>query len=134
MPETRIIGGLKVKICLSLLEAKTDWNALEANCTGSIYQSYIWCETWLATAGLQAGVQPLIIVLLDQKDVPLLILPLQIRRRFGLKLLEWLAQSENNYGFGIFRPSQDGQHYHVWFENNFSLLNEILPKYDVVNL
>ena len=134
MSKTHIIGGLKVKICHTFVEAQADWSALEINCDGSIYQTFIWCETWFACAGLQSDIQPLIIVLLNNDDVPLLILPLQIRNKFGQKLLEWLAQSENNYGFGLFGSPTDGLQYDIWFENNFALLNEALPKYDVVNL
>jgi CelD/BcsL family acetyltransferase involved in cellulose biosynthesis len=79
-----------------------DWRRFETEAIGSLYQTYLWCRAWQDTVGAALGTEPVIVVLRDADGDMLALLPLQIRRRHGLRILEWLASSSNNYGFGLY--------------------------------
>jgi CelD/BcsL family acetyltransferase involved in cellulose biosynthesis len=125
-----MIGGLSLSFFSDLSVCREPWLKLEKT-SGTFYQSYAWCNSWVETVGAALNVQPLIVVAQTPGSETVFILPFQVRRKFGLRVLEWLTQSDNNYGLGLF----DKRHEHSeWFDRNFSTLLRSLPKYDVLNL
>jgi CelD/BcsL family acetyltransferase involved in cellulose biosynthesis len=73
------------------------WQAFERAAHGTLYQSALWCRAWMETAGRARGVKPVILTLERGGDIRIL-LPLQIRRRQGVRVLEWLTAPHHGYG------------------------------------
>ena len=129
-PASAVVGGFTVDVYFEIVCVEKDWRALEMAGHYTYYQTFAWCSSWARTVGISRKIQPLIIVAKNHDEDIAFILPFQISTRFGIKILEWLSQPENNYGTGLFSspplPSS-------WFENNFAQLLAVLPSFDVVN-
>ncbi len=129
-----MISDLKISVGTSLHDVKAQWQALEGQALCSFFQSFEWCESWLAVFSDKFKITPLIIVAISATGETEFILPLQIRMRFGLRVLEWLCQPENNYGFGVFNVHNPQRNYHEWLSNNITQVLAVLPPYDVAAL
>jgi len=70
------------------------WQALWTAYDGGVFQSHAWIKAWLMHAGpafqLRIGVA-------WQNDRLVAVLPLAMHRYFGLRILEWAAQSLSDY-------------------------------------
>jgi CelD/BcsL family acetyltransferase involved in cellulose biosynthesis len=128
------IADLKISVNGSLREVKAQWQSLERHALGSYFQSYQWCESWLEIFGDKNKVTPVIVIATSATGKIEFILPMQIRMRFGLRVLEWLCQPENNYGCGIFNIHDSKKDYHTWLNINFAAVLATLPAYDVAAL
>jgi CelD/BcsL family acetyltransferase involved in cellulose biosynthesis len=73
------------------------WREFEREAHGTLYQSALWCRAWSETAGAARKVQPVILTLERAGEIRAL-LPLQIRRRQGVRVLEWLTAPHHGYG------------------------------------
>jgi CelD/BcsL family acetyltransferase involved in cellulose biosynthesis len=129
-----VIAGSRISVGVPLSAVKAEWQSLERHSLCSYFQSYEWCESWLEVFGDTHKITPLIIVARSITGETQFILPLQIRKRFGLKVLEWLCQPENNYGIGIFNITPPQQDSHDWLSKNLSKLLAVFPSYDVAAL
>jgi CelD/BcsL family acetyltransferase involved in cellulose biosynthesis len=129
-----VIADLRISVSISLSAVKMEWQSLERRALSSYFQSYEWCESWLQVFGHKHRITPLILVARSPAGETQFILPMQIRRQFGFKILEWLCQPENNYGFGIFNLQNPIQNYADWLNDNFATILAILPTYDVAAL
>lgn len=128
------ISDLKISVSGSLRDVKTEWQNLERQALCSYFQSYEWCESWIEVFGGKNNISPLILIGRSATGEVQFILPMQIRRRFGLRVLEWLCQPENNYGVGLFKVDNPLQDSAAWIANNFAKLLTVLPAYDVAAL
>lgn len=129
-----VIADLKISVRGSLRDVKAEWQSLEGKALCSYFQSYEWCESWFEVFGAKNKITPVIVVARSPAGETQFILPMQIRMRFGLRVLEWLCQPENNYGFGIFNIHNPQQDYHAWLGNNIAKLLAALPNYDLAAL
>ncbi len=73
------------------------WQAFEQDAHGTLYQSALWCRAWMETAGKAQGAEPVILTFQRGESIRVL-LPLQIRRRQGVRVLEWLTAPHHGYG------------------------------------
>jgi CelD/BcsL family acetyltransferase involved in cellulose biosynthesis len=130
LPALRV-GGLHIRITSHLADVEGEWRALETKGITSYYQSFGWCSAWLATHGAELEVRPVIICGYQPDGNLAFILPLQLRKKFSLNVLEWLTQPDNNYGYGIFNPAFMNPD---WYSENLTAILALLPRYDVLNL
>jgi CelD/BcsL family acetyltransferase involved in cellulose biosynthesis len=128
------ISELKISVGASLSDVEAEWQILERSALCSYFQSYEWCKSWIEVGDGKNNISPLILIARSATGEVQFILPMQIRRRFGLKVLEWLCQPENNYGVGLFRIDNPQQDLTAWMANNFTKLLKVLPAYDVAAL
>ncbi len=128
------IAGVEVSRFSSLETAAAEWRALELQTSCSYYQSFGWCKAWAETVGQELGVKPFILIGKSKLGGPQFLLPFQIRKRYGLNILEWLCQPENNYGHGIFTQSSEALNWQDWFTENLPHVLAQLPPYDVAAL
>lgn len=110
-----------------------DWRELEEEGVATLYQSYAWCRAWLETAGRHMGVKPVAVAGQDEHGRLLFLLPLQIRRRLGVRVLEWLGAPHGNYGHGLFHrdflPLA-----RAWFDGNLARVLAAAGRYDAISL
>jgi CelD/BcsL family acetyltransferase involved in cellulose biosynthesis len=124
------IGGLGVHMVNAIAPATADWRRLETH-SSSLYQSLAWCSHWLDLVGRAQGVEPLIVVGRDHTGQALFLLPFQVRRRMGCRLLEWLTMPHATYGHGLFAPGFDAV---AWFRAHGNILLAALKGIDAFNL
>jgi CelD/BcsL family acetyltransferase involved in cellulose biosynthesis len=129
-----VIDGLIVKHEAQFLDVKRDWVELETSGVTTFYQTFAWCTSWYENVGRASNIMPCIVVGRDLMGQIAFILPLQIRQSFGVKLLEWMAQAQNNYGFGLFDSDFFQGPSHKWFAQNAAELFGLMPRFDVINL
>jgi CelD/BcsL family acetyltransferase involved in cellulose biosynthesis len=83
-----------------------EWAELESvtpEATG--FQSFAWCRAWLRLAVGRAS--PLILCL-RESERPVMILPLQVERRFGVSIARWIGEPMTQYGDALAREG-DGR-------------------------
>ncbi|ODT80031.1 MAG: hypothetical protein ABS76_17735 [Pelagibacterium sp. SCN 64-44] len=95
-------GRLDIAIHARLDEAETDWRRLEAIGVLTPYQRYDWIAGLLA-AGADADAR-IAIAIIARDGETLAILPLALRRRFGLVQAEMLGARQSNTDWIIARP------------------------------
>jgi CelD/BcsL family acetyltransferase involved in cellulose biosynthesis len=84
----------------ALSEISEEWKTFEARAAGTFYQTHAWCSAWLA--GDRDRSEARIIVGRDRGGTIRFILPLAIRRRGRLRVLEWIAMPQTTYGYGLY--------------------------------
>ena len=129
-----MIAGVEVSCFASLAMAEAEWLALEAQAACTYYQSLAWCKAWTETIGKTSAVKPFILIGKSKSNDAQFLLPFQIRKRYGLSILEWLCQPENNYGHGIFKHGLANMNWQDWFNENILHVLALLPHHDVAAL
>jgi CelD/BcsL family acetyltransferase involved in cellulose biosynthesis len=129
--QTARLTPAAIKIHRSIDAAAESWRKLEAAGCATLYQSLPWCSAWQATVGESRQNAPCIVVIEAADGGEIAVLPLQIRRRLGITVLEWLGAPHAGYGYGIyakdFLPNA-----HRWFADNFARILEEIGGVDAV--
>lgn len=126
-------GQLSLTVSRSLSEVAADWSAFEKRATGTLFQTFLWCQAWIETAGVEVGARPAIVIARDSGGVIQFILPLQIRRRFGIRALEWLGAPHSSYGFGLFLPAFLPMA-RQWFDDNWQQIVTLAGPVDAITM
>ena len=87
-----------------LEEARAAWDALFDASPVSPYQNYDYVRLWFDAFGQELDVEPRVLVASDGEGLPLALLPLAIRRSFGLRLAEFACGRESNFNLALVRP------------------------------
>jgi CelD/BcsL family acetyltransferase involved in cellulose biosynthesis len=94
----------------------------------------LWCSAWQDTAAKDRDPEVRIVIGHGADGSLRFILPLQIRKAYGVKVLEWMTSPLASYGYGVFDSwglSITGQD---WFTRNFSAIFGIIGGIDVISL
>ncbi|GLK81039.1 GNAT family N-acetyltransferase [Methylopila turkensis] len=97
-----------VEVHRSLAAADADWRALLRGAAATPYQTPDFLGAWAANAGRHEGVTPLIVVARDAEGQPAALLPLGVKRRFGLRVASFLGGTHVNYNMPVFRAGRLG--------------------------
>ena len=117
----------------SLEELEAVWTNFQQHAHTTAYNSYQWAAAWQATVGVQLLAKPRIMVGRGLIGEVLFILPLQIRRRWRLDVLEWHGAPDISYGFGVISKCFAGLAQR-WFAQHLGLVLEAAGKFDAVSL
>lgn len=102
-------GPLRVLVHGSLALAEPAWRALQA--AGSCYgfQTFEWLSAWQELLGEPAGVRPAVVEVRsgppDASDAPVMIVPLGIYPKAGLKILSFLGGRVTDYHAPLLDPA-----------------------------
>lgn len=133
MPKVQPDECFSIEVLTSIEAALPAWRVFEQQALGTLYQNSVWCRAWTETAGQGFNVTPHIIIARNSDHRIEFILPLQLRRRQGIKVLEWLGAPHHNYGFGIFdrdfMPDAPS-----WFEANWDRVLAGVGAFDAIAL
>ena len=133
----RRAGGEPMSLTLAmhtrLAPVEAQWTAFQQKAHTTFYQTFLWCRAWCETVGKAANIEIRIVTATDTQGNTVFILPLQIRRRFGIRVLEWLGTPQTTYGHGLFAPSflpfaQD------WFSRHWGEIAKLAGPVDAVFL
>jgi CelD/BcsL family acetyltransferase involved in cellulose biosynthesis len=110
------------------------WEALEQQGIHTYFQTRAWCLSWLREVGPEIKANAVFVTGHRADGTIVFLLPLQIRRKYGFMLLEYLTAPHASYGFGLFEPNFLEKQAAAWLEENFDALLALLPHHDVVYL
>ena len=124
---------LRIEIRPSIAASLADWRRFEREAVGTLYQNSTWCQAWSETVGSSIQISPRIVFVTNAAAEIQLVLPLQIRRRQGVRVLEWLGSPHHNYGLGLYRPAflavaED------WFATHWDRLLSLIGGFDAIAL
>ncbi|ABS63896.1 conserved hypothetical protein [Parvibaculum lavamentivorans DS-1] len=125
----RLAHAAGVTVYESLEAAEPAWRAFEARATGTAFQSFDWLSAWCRHVA--KDMTPAIVVVAQQGE-PLMLAPLAIERRFGLRRLVWMGGKLADYkapllaaGFAM----SDAEFKVLWRH-----IRRALPRHDLVML
>jgi len=107
--------------------------ALQERSQSTLYQNFLWCRTWFETIGRASGIWPRIVVATEDAGQTVFILPLQLRRRFGIMVLEWLGAPLITYG-GALLATDFIDRNPGWFDNHWTGLLHRAGPADLISL
>lgn len=112
--------------------AEPVWRAFETRAAGTAFQSFDWLSIWHRHVGERLGIEPAIAVVMRAGE-PLMLAPLGIERRFGLRRLVWLGGRMADYKGPLlardFEARLDGGFEALWRQ-----IRRALPRHDLVML
>ena len=100
----------------------------------SVYQSFDWCKTWLAAVGEARGISPCIVVGQTPFGKTQFILPLQVRHKWGLTIIEMLTAPQGAYSLALFDNEFLKSEAADWFAAHLADVISVLPQHDVFRL
>lgn len=84
-----------------LAQAETVWRGLEAAHLATPYQRFDLLSAWQTEVGAREGALPLIVTAHDADGRPLLLLPLTLRRRGGIRIASFMGGKHANFNMGL---------------------------------
>ena len=98
-----------------------------------VFQCRDVLEIWLKTIGAAIGIEPLLVKVSDEEGAPLMLLPLGVERRRGVRLLRFLANGVADYNAPVLFPGADKLDaramQHIWRR-----IRNSLPSFDALLL
>jgi CelD/BcsL family acetyltransferase involved in cellulose biosynthesis len=131
-PAASEVGGISISLHRSVGEVAAPWRDIERTAHCTLYQTLAWCDSWVETVAAARGIGPLILVGRHGGTVRFM-LPLQVARRGGVDVLEWLGAPHVNYGGALVDPSFRAPAA-AWFERHWARLMALIPGIDAVAL
>jgi CelD/BcsL family acetyltransferase involved in cellulose biosynthesis len=124
---------LTLSVHTALAPIETLWTAFQEQAHTTFYQTFLWCRAWCETVGKAKNIEIRIVVASDENGGTVFILPLQVRRHYGVQVLEWLGGPHTTYGHGLFAPhflprSQD------WLTGNWAHIVRLAGPVDAIFL
>lgn len=130
--EARLAHAAGITLYESFEAAEPVWRAFEARAAGTAFQSFDWLSIWYRHVGRDLGVEPAIAVV-TRAGEPLMLAPLGIERRFGLRRLVWLGGRLADYKGPLLAPDFEAR-----LDGGFAALwrriRRALPRHDLVML
>lgn len=126
------VNGVEIAVYHSFEACEALWQKAGHDCASFAFQSFTWLSVWQATIGVAQGVAPLIIHLSDCTDRTLMILPLGIYRRRGLRVLQFLGGGISDYHAPIIDRAYAAQVGAAEFAALWESILKRLPPVDVV--
>ena len=99
--ETPIIMRIEIEVFNSLKEARDAWLEFQRNGCLTVFQTFEWQKNCEAHSEMEGAGKTIIVALRAKDSSPLLLLPLFIREKWGLRILEWLGAGLVDYGAPI---------------------------------
>ena len=130
----RLVGGLRLNVYHDITSLEGAWRQLQDRGIASVYQTFDWCQVWLRNVGTPRGIEPCVVVGETVFGEVKFILPLQLRRKFGLSIIEMLTAPQGAYAFGVFNRSFLAETANDWFSQHLPDIVAALPSHDVFRL
>lgn len=112
--------------------AEPVWRDFEARAAGTAFQSFDWLSIWHRHVGERLGIEPAIAVV-TRAGEPLMLAPLGIERRFGLRRLVWLGGRMADYKGPLLARDFEAR-LEGGFEALWRQIRRALPRHDLVML
>jgi CelD/BcsL family acetyltransferase involved in cellulose biosynthesis len=104
-PVIPLAAGRMLRIVDHPDRIRAEWEGLEKSGLATVYQRRPFVGAWLETIGRAEKVRPALLVLADAGET-ILILPLVIERRFGVRIARFPGGSHSNHNMPLFAPAR----------------------------
>ncbi|MBX3508139.1 MAG: GNAT family N-acetyltransferase [Parvibaculum sp.] len=131
--EARLAHAAGITIYETFEAAEPVWRAFEERARGTAFQSFDWLSIWHAHVGATEGIEPAIAVVARQGET-LLLAPLGIERKLGLRRLVWLGGRLADYKGPLVAPEFEAQVPPSEFPALWKQIRRALPQHDLVLL
>lgn len=121
-----------LKVLQSYGETEGVWQKAELGCACYGFQTFQWQSAYMETIGAAEGAEPKIVHFTDAAGKSLMLLPLEIRRRFGLSVLSFLGGYPTDYHAPIICPIFAASLGPADCERLVACVLELLPRVDVI--
>jgi CelD/BcsL family acetyltransferase involved in cellulose biosynthesis len=91
------IGDASISVFDAMSDAEAVWRDFESASDHYIFQTFDWLRLWYDCIGVHESVRPHIVLVSGSDGQPLLLLPLAIHEKSGIKRLVWLGGKECDY-------------------------------------
>jgi CelD/BcsL family acetyltransferase involved in cellulose biosynthesis len=98
-----------IEVFRSFQEAEKTWRDFQQVAASYVFQHYDWQLQWFRHIGPPSQWDPVITVVRDETAVPLLLLPLGIRRVAGVRILSWMGGTVTDYQAPLIRGVFPGE-------------------------
>jgi len=100
---------LSARLFANLEDVEELWRNLEVKADLHVYQTYDWIADWYELIGRPKGTKPCLIVLNDERQQPLMLLPLAVEQRGLCRRLVWMGAEFVDYHAPILMPDADAR-------------------------
>ena len=91
----------RVDLVRDIGEAETTWRQLEAGQLATPYQRFDLLAAWQSEVGAREGAQPFIVTAHDADGRPLVLLPLTLRTRNGIRIARFMGGKHANFNMAL---------------------------------
>jgi CelD/BcsL family acetyltransferase involved in cellulose biosynthesis len=95
----------QVHTVTKLHELEACWRSLETNGLATPYQLFDWSVAWTRSMAGELGLEPLIVAFRDQRGRLLMMLPLCVQRKSGLRIARFLGGKHANMNLPLLERS-----------------------------
>lgn len=131
--DARLAHAAGITLYESFEAAEPIWRAFEARATGTAFQSFDWLSAWYRHVGQGLGVTPAIAVVARQGE-PLMLAPLGVETRFGLRRLVWLGGRLADYKAPLLAADYAARMAGEEFPRLWRQIRRAVPRHDLVML
>lgn len=117
----------------SLAEVSGLWLPFQQHARATAYNSHQWASAWQETVGARLRAEPRVLAGFDRQGSVQFILPLQLRRAWGMRVLQWHGAPDVPYGMGLF-AEEFLPHAADWFSSNLGAVLAKAGKFDLLQL
>jgi CelD/BcsL family acetyltransferase involved in cellulose biosynthesis len=92
----------RIDVITELGAAEPIWRRLESGtCAWTAYQRFDFLAAWQRQVGERQNISPFIVVAFDAEQQPLLLLPLALERRFGLRIATFMGDKHATFNMPL---------------------------------
>lgn len=102
-PTTAAPAFATVAVARSIDEAARAWDALTPVSLATPYQGRAFLAAWADAIAPEEGATPMVVIARDADGTPVALLPLCVRRRFGVAVARFMGGSHVNYNAPVIR-------------------------------
>lgn len=117
-PATYICGGFAVHASASIGTFASIWPTLSEKAAAHAFQRREHLEIWMKTIGAALRVRPVFIGVTNKYGAPVMLLPLGVMKKYGVKILGFLDGGVADYNAPVLFPAADKLEYsdvmHIW--------------------
>ncbi len=106
---------------------KAVWMKLEDGASCYVFQRFSWLSHWYRTVGTADGIEPIIIIVSENKE-PIALFPFCLHRFLGVRIIKFLGGGQTDYNAPIFLPDRITPQ---GFMEIWNAMLELLPAHDV---
>ncbi|MFH1982567.1 MAG: GNAT family N-acetyltransferase [Pseudomonadota bacterium] len=114
-------------------EVERPWRSFQETAEGYGFQTFEWANRWYGTIGRYLGARPCVVMVTDDQDAPLLLLPLALTRSRGITVLSFADGGVSDYNAPLVHPGYADRMGTGGFSAIWDAVEKRMPPCDVIH-